>query len=457
MEPLTFKILTDADDSGVKKYEKSLGGLNTTSQKTNAALRSFGRELLEAKSGTDVAAAGANALSQALQKSLAATAIIGGVKILSDGIKRMAEIVKSAGDTTRNALVEVEKLGETTSFDEATKKAQLFQSALTENEKKLGEIKSGNWFVKLQADITGVTKELEAQNATLQRNINAEIAYGLEVEKQRKLRLLGLSEEEKAREKIDQERDKRLKDAQKITDPALRAAAEETAIDISRIDMAKLGQEETKRRNLDENRKIIEDQKIKDFQRKDEMDEFQRGLDQKSEKTKEESANFYKRLEDKKRLDKEAVDLQEKQLSAQDRVNAAREKLVQAEGDVAQIVATGKGSGRGIGQRKSSLEIGIEKSMERGAAMTQKAMIAVEREKIKAELRSRNKPSDAYAVDREVARRAEASARQAAQAPFSTAEQARDDLASAESYLANIETLLTTTLEELKTYAHAGK
>lgn len=454
MEPLTFKIITDADDAGVKKYDQSLGGLNTTSQKAGAALRSFSRQALEAKSGTELAAAGANALSQAFQKSLLATSVIGGIKIVSDQIKNMGNTIKEAGQATATALSQVQKLGETTSFEDASKKANVFQSALDENIKRLNEIRGGNWFVKLQGDITGVTRELEAQNQSLQRNIDAQIAFGLEVEKQRKFRMIGMTEEAKAQQAIDDRRAKNLEEAAKIKDPTLRVEAEKAAVDISRLEQADLAKRETEKRNLEQNKKIIEDQKIADMRRKDAMDEYQRGLDRQNEKTAQESKDFFERVKKGESLKKESVALQEKVLDAQDRVNEARKRVVEADAKVADILLRAAGTGRGVGQRATSAEIGAQRASERAFQQEQRRLTEEAFEDFKLASDIVGLPSDRYAFNRMQKERLEERAKQTAAQPFTQQEEARKSLSSAESYLSNIEHLLKTTMDELKTYAH---
>lgn len=453
MEPLTFKIITDADDAGVKKYDQSLGGLNTTSQKAGAALRSFSRQALEAKSGTELAAAGANALSQAFQKSLLATSVIGGIKIVSDQIKNMGNLIKEAGQATATALSQVQKLGETTSFEDASKKANIFQSALDENIKRLNEIRGGNWFVKLQGDITGVTRELEAQNQTLQRNIDAQIAFGLEVEKQRKLRMIGMTEEAKAQQAIDDRRARNLEEAAKIKDPTLRDEAQKAAVDISRLEQADLAKKETEKRNLEQNKKIIEDQKIADMRRKDAMDEYQRGLDQQNEKTAQESKDFFDRIKKGEDLKKESVALQEKTLDAQDRVDAARKRVVEADAKVADLLLRATGTGRGFGQRASSAEIGAQKAAERAFQSEQRKLLSQSYEDFKLASEIAGLPSNRYAFNRYQQEKLEKKARQEAQAPFTEQKEAKDALNSAESYLENIEKLLEDNLTELRTYA----
>ena len=128
MEPLIFKIETQADDSGVRQYDKSLSGLDVSSKKASGALKSFSRELLQAKSGADVAAAGAESLSRVLEKSLAGAVIVGGVKIISDQINKMSEVLRSSAEAASAAVTQLERMGEIKGIDDATRATTILNS-----------------------------------------------------------------------------------------------------------------------------------------------------------------------------------------------------------------------------------------------------------------------------------------------------------------------------------------
>ncbi len=67
----------------------------------------------------------------------------------------------------------------------------------------------------------------------------------------------------------------------------------------------------------------------------------------------------------KERSEENLIKYQEKQLDAQDRVNEARKRVVEADAKVANILVSASGTGRGVGQRATSAEIGAQRASER--------------------------------------------------------------------------------------------
>ena len=263
MEPLTFKIITDADDSGVKSYDKSLGGLNTTSQKAGAALRSFSRDALEAKSGADLAAAGANALSQALQKSIVATAAIGSAKILSDQFKLMGETIRGVGEEMRKATSELQKMGSPTNLEDAMKQVSMLENSLTSVKQKLDEINNGNLFKRFIGEITGATKEIEAQIKTFELLRDTTFVFGLETERAFRKSILGASEEDKALAAIDRRLSQRLEQISKIADANARANAQNIAYDLAtleRVERANAVYEKYQAKRMEDAKKTAEEE-----------------------------------------------------------------------------------------------------------------------------------------------------------------------------------------------------
>lgn len=308
-EPLTFKIITDADDSGIRKYQGSMDGLNVSSRKASSAINSFSRELLQAKSGADVAVAGAESLAHVFHQSLAGALIIGGVKVLSDQIKGMGEMIHGVGEETAGAVKQLEKMGQPGSLADAIKGADMLDQKLDSVTKKLEGIQGGNWFSKMLADITGTTKELEATEKTLENMRNSQIALGFATEKQNALRMAGATDEQKSIEAINQKYDERVKIAERITDANAKAQAME---DIQAI----------------------------------------------------RSAESY---DLKLKLQKKLEDQQQKAADAEQKVVKAREESVIRTGQIAKLLGAAGGSARGPGQRQTSFEIGMERQASQAA------------------------------------------------------------------------------------------
>jgi len=57
IEPLVFKIITDADDSGIKKYHRGLDDIDISGRKASTTIRSFVAELDQSTSGADFGSA----------------------------------------------------------------------------------------------------------------------------------------------------------------------------------------------------------------------------------------------------------------------------------------------------------------------------------------------------------------------------------------------------------------
>jgi hypothetical protein len=368
MEPLIFKIETQADDSGVRKFDKSVGGLDSSAKKASAALGSFSRDLLNARSGADVAAAGADALSKVLQKSLAGAAVIGGIKIVADQIKQMAEIIRSAGEATGAAVTQLERMGEVKGLEDATRAVGVLEGSLDGVSKQLGSIKDGNWFTKLIDGATGTSKELEQQRATLERLRDGLIALGFASERNNAERMQGLTDEQKQYDAIDQRLNKRLELADKISDESVKAAAKQDATALAEIEKRnltiKLTEEQGKKeadlatqREKDAAAELVAMEKIREAQQK----RFNELYD----------AEIKAQEATQKRIDannKAEQDLADKRQSLEQDLKTAKAQMKIQSGGVAQETAanmSGGSASRGAGQRETSFEAGLRRDTAR--------------------------------------------------------------------------------------------
>jgi len=140
MEPLIFKIETQADDSGVRQYDKSLSGLDVSSKKASGALKNFVKGLSEARDGTDIASSALGAFGQVLGSSIAGTAIIIAGKTLIDSFNKINQAVKESEKAVAEAFAGMDKASEAMSFAEATAQAKNFESVADKIRKKIKEI-----------------------------------------------------------------------------------------------------------------------------------------------------------------------------------------------------------------------------------------------------------------------------------------------------------------------------
>jgi hypothetical protein len=366
-EPLTFKIITDADDSGINKYQKSMDGLHVSSKKTSAAINSFSRELMQAKSGADVASASAESLAHIFHQGIAGAVIIGGVKLVSDQIKGMGELIRGVGEETASAVKQLQRMGEPGTLQEAVKGADMLDQKLDAVTKKLEGIQQGNWFSKLLSQVTGTTDELKAQEETLTRLRDAQIALGFAVEVQNAQSLEGLNSYQKGLEQNNIKLKERLVIAERITDTDLKNKAIQDAYRLS----------------------VIE---ANDFE--------------------------IKIAKQQEEAQKKLNDLLQKRIDLQDQLAKAQQNEVIRQGELATKTAGVGGSLRGEGERQTSFEIGLGSAANRAYKQELNRAQEIQDMLIKADLRKQGSPTDKNAIQREKVARAEAAAREKARKEF---------------------------------------
>jgi myosin heavy subunit len=368
MEPLVFKIETQADDSGVRNYDKSLGGLDVSSKKASGALKSFSRELINAKSGADVAAAGAESLSRILEKSLAGVVVIGGIKIVTDQINKMSEILRTVGESTSAAVTQLERMGEIKGIDDAIRGVGAVNQSLDTTIQKLGSIQEGNWFTKFIASTTGTTEELKKQQETLEKLRDSLLAYGFAAEKDNAEKMSQLNDEQKQYEEIQQKLKKRLEIIDQIKSADDRASATRDANALAGIETQNL------------TNKLMEEQGKKE----EELHQKRiKELEERAQKERELAETQQKRFNDlydaeikaqeatQKRIDannKAEQDLADKRQSLEQDVETAKAQYKYQAGGVAQETAanmSGGSASRGAGQRETSFEAGLRRNIAR--------------------------------------------------------------------------------------------
>jgi hypothetical protein len=361
MEPLVFKIETQADDSGVRNYEKSLGGLDVSSKKAAGALKNFSRDLLNAKSGADVAAAGAESLSRVLEKSLAGVVVIGGIKIVTDQINKMSEILRTVGESSKATITQLQRMGDIKGIDDAVKQVGTVNQTLDITIQKLGSIQEGNWFTKLTASVTGTTKELKEQQTTFERLRDSLIALGFAEERYKAEAMSALNDEQKKYEEIQQTLKKRLEIANQIISADLKASAIQDANALAGIETQnltnKLMEEQAKKENeLNEKRqKAIEDQ----IKKEKELGEAQ-------QKRFNDLYNAEIKAQDaiQKRIEANA-EAEAKKASLTEDVTKAKEEEQKAIGGAAPAIARSGTGGSGTKGRETSFEKGLRESATR--------------------------------------------------------------------------------------------
>lgn len=462
MDDLILKIRADA--KGVRPEIKGIAdetdNLELSSRKASTAMRGFVQDLSQARNASDVASAALGAFSKILGTTLAGTAVVMAGKVIIDSFQKVSENVNKAKDSLASAREEIAKMSSVRGLADGTAQANLLYKAASDAEKAIKEIERS----KLQnfiAEVRGAKDELVSMAAEAKKAAAAASLEGI----QRQAAMIAV---EGAMTESDRAAAKAAEKYTALIDAA-RKSGNQPLLESLIVEQQKAAQkavDDLRKKSLTEEAQKQAQQELKgieaDIKGAEDAVKILRKFDEESAKKEEErlqklysekeKAEEKSRQEQGKLLDR-SIDLQEKQITAQERVNAAREELIRAEGEVADIMARATGTGRGGQARASSFEIGVKNAAQRAFDQETRRQIKDQREQIQKELGPR---ADGYAVQREIQKRAEEAAKQRAAGPFTAQKEAQKNLGSAEAYLENIDRLLSDTLTELKTYAHAG-
>jgi len=215
------------DNSGVDKAvagtERAVKKLSVSGQKAGQAFKSFSHSLAEARNASDVASSAAESLAHIVGKSLMGAVAVGAVKIFTDQVNRMGEMLKETATNAQKSFDDIEKAGQAMSLSEAIAQTSAIDANITSINNKLKELNRSP-FQKFISDSTGATAELEALVKTQQRLRDVKLAEGMASENASDEIMSGLDAEEKKLREIDNEYRKKQKQAQSITDPQASAS-----------------------------------------------------------------------------------------------------------------------------------------------------------------------------------------------------------------------------------------
>jgi hypothetical protein len=232
-QELTLRVR--GDNSGVDKAvagtERAVKKLAVSGEKAGAAFKNFSRNLAEARNASDVAASAADSLTQIVGKSLVGAVAIGAVKLFTDQITIMGEMLKETATNAQKSFDDIEKAGQAMNLSEAIAQTASLNANITAIENKLSELNRSP-FQNFIAGATGAKTELEALLKTEQRLRDFKLAEGITAQNINDERLAGLTEEEKQLDAISEAYKKRTKDAEAITDPAARSQFQEASGEI---------------------------------------------------------------------------------------------------------------------------------------------------------------------------------------------------------------------------------
>lgn len=232
-QELTLRVR--GDNSGVDKAvagtERAVKSLSVSGQRAGVAFKNFSRNLAEARNASDVASSAAESLTQIVGKSLMGAVAIGAVKIFTDQVNRMGEMLKETATNAQKSFDDIEKAGQAMSLSEAIAQTSAIDANITSINNKLTELNRSP-FQNFIAGATGARAELEALVKTNQRLRDVKLAEGLASENANDELMSGLDAEEKKLRDIDNEYRKRQKLAQSITDPQASASFKKDAGEI---------------------------------------------------------------------------------------------------------------------------------------------------------------------------------------------------------------------------------
>jgi hypothetical protein len=214
--------------SSLRGVQKEVSSLSVSGQKAGVAFKSFSRNLAEARNASDVASSAAESLGQVIGKSLMGAVAIGAVKLFTDQINRMGEMLKETATNAQKSFDDIEKAGQAMSLSEAIAQTSAIDANITSINNKLTELNRSP-FQNFIAGATGARAELEALLKTEQRLRDFKLAEGMTAQNINEERLAGLNEEEKQLDAISEEYKKRSKDAEAMTDPSARAQFQEAS------------------------------------------------------------------------------------------------------------------------------------------------------------------------------------------------------------------------------------
>lgn len=458
-EPLILKVQADTQGvpEGFNRVQKSVDGLDLSSRKASNAMKGFVQDLSQAKDASDVASAALGAFSKILGTSLAATGIVIAGKAIIDAFSNVSKIVEDTKDRVAKASAEIKKAGLDIGFSQAAAEAKKLSDEADGARASIEKLDK-SFLMGLVATITGAREELGKLAGDAEKLAQQRLFEGARAERIRTEERAGLGGGALQIRDVEERIKRELAPINIFTTEGAAAAAEilkRGELDIQAI--RQKGRDELDRKEAEARVKEID----ADIKGAEEANKIARKYDEEMlkqgeriEKMRQENAKEgEKKRKDQERLIEKSADLQEKQLNAQDRVNAAREALIRAEGEVANVLVKATGTGRGAQARASSLEIGAQKAAQRAFDQERRRQTQAQREEIR---KSLGPGADASDINREIQRRMEEQARQQAREPFTAQKEAAQNLKSSEAYLAQINDLLSSTLDELKSYAHAG-
>jgi hypothetical protein len=422
-------------------------------KQANASFREFSKQLTSVKDATDVAMRGAEALQKVFVKSLGGTIAIGAANALGDAMRDVGAKIGSAGQLAADAQAGMKGLAQ--SFEEGAARAEKLNAAAAGVAKTLEELKNSSPVQAAIFKAFGGEQTLNNLQESIRGAADAEMMAGAIQAKDRARKTAGMSPEQLRGFDLELKRNAERAQARRIADLGVRTRTL-AALD-ERYATEDVEAQDKFFRDTDPDRIKARtggfDGDLYDMQRNRERErmraDFNAGLA--DARAKADELEAARRAEDQNLNTMRIVETQVALADAEEKRKILEKRVVETDAAASKIAQGVGGSARGLGQRMTSTEVGINRAVERAFNDQTLRSSKEYRSQIADDLKAQGKSSDGYAVNKEIQRRRAAGAEQQARAPFEAASQAKADRDSMLAYMQDVKNILN----ELKTYAHA--
>lgn len=448
--------------SFLEKTQAGFDRIVKSEQNVRGAVQRLSASLDASASGAENAARAANVLAEKFVRGLGGAAAIGAATALAGAIRDVGGSVNAAGQAAAKAIDRLQDLGDPRNFSDAVTRSNDLRQGIAGINQELAKVES-NPLHKFLASITGAKNEMQELLKTMQRMADSQLALGMVAEARTGAFTSGMSKDDRDLFEISEKTRARVASTSQIKDPMLRQQAVSAAYEIgARERNAKLDEIAAKNKAPADSAGVASarlelrgiDAGISGAAAAEQIGVR---FDQERAAHKASEAERIKRLneerarmaaEDQNLNTMQIVQAQEALLTAEDQKRQIDKRVIETDAAASKIAQGIFGSARGAGQRMTSVEVGINRAVERAYNQQTLSSSKEFRDRIKQEL---GPGADGYAVNRELQRRQEDAARQRAKEPFDAAAQAKDQQGKILEYMNHVRDVLN----ELKAYAHA--
>ena len=420
-------------------------------KQANASFREFSKQLTSVKDATDAAMRGAEALQKVFVRSLGGTIAIGAASALGDAMRDVGAKIGSAAQAAMDASVGMKGMAQ--SFEEGAARAEKLNAAADGIVKSLNELKNASPVNAAIFRVFGGEKVLSDLEQATRFEAEAQMTTGAVNAARRARATAGMSPEQIRDYDLQAARKAQLDAARRIQDEGMRNRTVRALQD--RFATEDVEAQDRFFRETDPDRRVAKagfDGDLYDLQRDRQRErmrsDFQAGLREAKRQAEEMAAA--RRAEEMNLNTMQIVQAQSALNEAEQKKREIDRRVTETDAAAARIAQGVFGSARGPGQRMTSVEIGINRAVERAFNQQTIKSSREYRSSIAGELRAAGQSADAYAVNREIQKRREDQARQQADAPFAAAREAKDQQAKILEYMQQVREVLN----ELKAYAH---